>query len=72
MKARTLAFIAGRRAHGATDDEVEEALGMRHQTASPRRLELLEKKLVEDSGERRATRSGCMATVWVVAARATT
>ncbi len=50
---------------GATDDEVEVALDMRHQTASARRRELVLSGAVHDSGERRNTRSGCAATVWV-------
>lgn len=50
---------------GATDAEVEAALGMRHQTASARRRDLVKADLVTDSGQRRATDSGRQATVWV-------
>jgi hypothetical protein len=50
---------------GLTDDDVERATGLRHQTASARRRELVQKGFVEDSGDRRKTSSGCRATVWV-------
>jgi hypothetical protein len=64
LRALVLDFIRGRLGAGATDDEIEVALGMRHQTASARRRELAIGKWIEDSGERRATRSGRMAIVW--------
>ncbi len=50
---------------GATDDEVEWALNLRHQTASARRRELVLLGLVVDSSWRRPTRSGTNATIWV-------
>jgi len=50
---------------GATDDEIEVACGLRHQTASARRRELVKRGLVGDSTSRRFTRSGRRATVWV-------
>lgn len=50
----------------STDDEVEDILGLRHQTASARRRELVLLGLVKDSGERRFTSSGRKATVWRV------
>ena len=50
---------------GATDDELERLLRMRHQTASARRRELVLLGKVVDSGRTRKTRSGCKATVWV-------
>jgi hypothetical protein len=50
---------------GATDDEIEEELGMRHQTVSARRRELVLQGFIKDSGERRQTRSGRKAIVWV-------
>lgn len=49
---------------GATCDEVEEKLSMRHQTASARIYELRERGLLCDSGVRRLTRSGRRAVVW--------
>lgn len=59
-------FLAMRDDYGATDDEVEFVTGMIHQTASARRRELVLDGLVKDSGQRRDTRSGRKATVWVV------
>lgn len=63
---RVYAFISGRWIAGATDDEIEEILGMRHQNASARRNALVRAGRVKDSGLRRPTRSGREATVWVV------
>src|SRR5271170_4472411 len=60
-----LDFIRSRGAFGATDDEVEVALGFRHETASARRNGLVRSRLVRDSGLRRLTRRECPATVWV-------
>ena len=57
---------------GATCDEVEVALDMPHQTASARINELKEDDLetgrpqmLYDSGKRRKTRHGQLATVWI-------
>jgi len=50
---------------GLTCDEVELQLYLRHQTASARVRELAQKGHIKDSGERRATRSGRTAIVWV-------
>lgn len=51
---------------GLTDDEIEVVTGLKHQTASARRRELVLLSQVVDSGERRKTRSGRLATVWRV------
>jgi len=64
MRAQILTLITGMGIVGATDDEVEAYTGMKHQTASARRRELVLKGLVQDSGRTRPTRSGCAATVW--------
>lgn len=53
--------------HGLTTDQVEEITGLSHQTASPRVRELAQANRIKDSGERRKTRSGRNAIVWVVA-----
>lgn len=50
---------------GRTDDEIEYQLGMRHQTASARRNDLVARGMIEDSGRTRRTSSGRKATVWV-------
>lgn len=52
--------------YGATDDEIEQVLDLRHQTASARRRELELKGLVQKTPRRRPTRSGRNAAVYVV------
>lgn len=66
-ESRVLAYITRMGSHGATDDEVEVALNMSHQNASARRRGLVLKDRVRDSGNRRKTRTGSAATVWVLA-----
>lgn len=52
---------------GATCDDVEQRLGLRHQTASARLWELNHKLgLIGDSGRRRPTTTGRRAIVWVL------
>ena len=51
--------------HGMTSDELEMTIGMRHQTASARIRELAMNGRVFDSGQRRQTRSGRKAVVWL-------
>jgi hypothetical protein len=53
------------RPQGATDDEIEQGLNLKHQTASAARRGLVIAGLVRDSGEVRKTRSGRNAIVWV-------
>jgi hypothetical protein len=53
----------GRR--GATGDEIEEAIDIKHQTLGPRLRELVAQHRVVDSGERRPTRSRRPAIVWI-------
>ncbi len=65
LRARVLAFIVEQGPHGATDDEGEAALGIKPQTYTPRRGELVALRLVVDSGRRRNTASGRPAAVWV-------
>lgn len=65
LRARVLAFIVEQGPHGATDDEGETALGIKCQTYTPRRGELVALGLVVDSGRRRNTASGRPAAVWV-------
>lgn len=50
--------------HGATCDEVEVALRLRHQTVSARIRELARDLKIMDTGYRRQTRSGRHAVVW--------
>lgn len=51
----------------STCDEVEVALGLRHQTASARVRELALMNKIVNSGKRRKTSSGRLAIVWRVA-----
>jgi hypothetical protein len=66
LRARVLKVIVDK--GGATDEEIETVTGLKHQTASARRRELVIRGLVEDSGERRLTTSGRKAIVWKEAA----
>jgi predicted transcriptional regulator len=63
-KLRRAVFKVIWESKGMTCDEVEVALGMRHQTASARVCELHQKGHIIDSGKRRPTRSGRDAIVW--------
>lgn len=49
---------------GATCDEVEVVLGLRHQTASARIRDLVIAKRIFDTGRRRLTRSGRKARIY--------
>ena len=51
---------------GATDEEIARACGLNPSTARPRRIELVRRGLVVESGTRK-TASGRMASVWRVA-----
>lgn len=48
----------------STDDEIESALGVSHQTVSAARRTLVKNGLIERTGTLRATRSGRQAQVW--------
>jgi hypothetical protein len=65
MRERVLRFIAAAGEAGTTDDAIEAALGMRHQTASARRRDLVLDGFIGESGRRGKTRSGRSATIWV-------
>jgi hypothetical protein len=64
-------FIRDRGPHGATDEEGEFALGIKPQSYTPRRGELVALGLVVDSGQRRKTESGRPAAVWITPEHAT-
>lgn len=64
MRERVYNHLTALYPGGATDDEMEVALGMRHQTLSARRWELAKDGMVEPSGRYRQTRSGRSAQVW--------
>ena len=69
MRGRVLELIASRGALGATDDEIEVSLDMRHQTASARRRELVLNGSIVFSGMKRKTRSRRNAQVWITTGR---
>ena len=64
-RRRVYDFIVERGEQGATDDELEVALDLPHQTASARRNGLRDDGWLADSGRKRPTRSGADAIVWV-------
>jgi hypothetical protein len=63
-RRRVLEAIFMAAANGLTDEEIQDELHMNPSTQRPRRVELVEGGWVEDSGERRPTRSGMDAVVW--------
>jgi len=65
LRAKVLAHLCGCGDCGATDEEMQDGLGMPASTQRPRRVELVQRLLVRDSGLQRQTRSGRKATVWV-------
>lgn len=66
QRGRVLEFMALRGESGATDEEISEALGLNPSAARPRRVELQDLGYIADSGQRRQTRSGRQAVVWVI------
>jgi hypothetical protein len=64
LRAKIYALIDVRGEYGATCDEIEVGLALRHQTASARVRELALGALIFDSGRRRLTRSGRGARVY--------
>ncbi len=65
--ARVYRALVAAGPHGKTDDELQVELDMDPSTQRPRRVELVRKDLVVDSGTKRLTRSRRRATVWIVA-----
>lgn len=65
LRQRVYEWLLSRGEIGATDEEIQEALAMGGSTARPRRVELLEQHRIRDSGQKRPTRSGRAAVVWV-------
>jgi hypothetical protein len=71
MRERVFEYIKSQGEHGATDDEIEVALGMSHQSCSPRRRELEKDDAIYLTDDRRKTRSGRRAGVYRVVEGAT-
>ena len=67
LRATVLKAIREAGGRGYTDEELQEQLDMPANTERPRRRELFLRNLIRASGERRTTRSGRQAAVWVVA-----
>jgi hypothetical protein len=68
-EGRVYGYVVRAGERGATNDEIEAALGLIHQNASARTRTLVLKGRLRDSGRTRATRSGRQASVWVATAR---
>ncbi|QDP54720.1 MAG: hypothetical protein GOVbin2833_9 [Prokaryotic dsDNA virus sp.] len=66
LRIRLFQWLDERGWEGATDEEMQEGTGIEPNTQRPRRKELQQEGKVFDSGERRKTRSGRNAIVWVV------
>jgi hypothetical protein len=64
QRRRVLALLMERGAFGATDEEIQNSLGLAGNTVRPRRGELIESGLVRQGGKRNTT-SGRKAVVWV-------
>ena len=66
QRAAVLSYIRGCTTAGATDFEIQIALGLDGNTERPRRGELVTVGRIKDSGRKRRTPLGGQATVWVV------
>lgn len=64
LRGRVLDYIRECGATGATDEQIQIALGMNPSTQRPRRIELVRGSHIYDSGMTRPTLSGHAATVW--------
>lgn len=67
QRARVLECLRAA-ANGMTDEEMQVALQMNQNSQRPRRIELVDARLVYDSGRTRPTASGREAVVWGAAA----
>ena len=67
LRIAVMSEFARRGSQGATDEEIQDYLGLAANTERPRRIELWDMGLIRDSGTMRKTRSGRNARVWVVA-----
>jgi hypothetical protein len=65
QRERVLRWVIDRGDHGATDDEIQDALRLSGNSERPRRLELVERGWLVDSGRRRPSYSHGPAIVWV-------
>jgi hypothetical protein len=65
-KLRVLTMLWEEAEHGATDEEIAEALRLPLNTARPRRYDLMKQGWVVESGRERPTATKSEATVWVL------
>ncbi len=65
LRRQVFELIAAAGETGLTDEEGQAASGLDGNTYRPRRWELEKAEMVKDSGQRRKTRSGRAAAVWV-------
>jgi len=65
LRGRVLRCILGS-GGGLTDEEMQQGLNLNPSTQRPRRVELVERGLVRDSGLQRKTRSGRNAVIWEI------
>ena len=66
---RRVLHVIARSTSGLTDEQIQMALEMNPSTQRPRRVELVEGGWIEDSGEKRRTRSGRRAVIWTMTDR---
>lgn len=71
QRRKVLALIRRKGLYGATDEEMQEILGMHHNSQTPRRKELEEGDWIIDSGRTRQTLSDTPAIVWVLSENGT-
>lgn len=64
-RGELLAFLRGREAKGATDEEMQCLVPMNPNTQRPRRVELVQGAWIVNSGRTRKTLGGDDAVVWV-------
>lgn len=69
QRERVYAVIQSAGVYGLTDEEGETLTGIKTQSYTPRRGELVRDGLIRDSGDRRKTQSGCPAAVWVAVSK---
>lgn len=65
LRARVYALLVTCSWQGATDEEMQTALGMNPSTQRPRRIELVKAGRAVDTGRKRPTKSGRMAVIWM-------
>lgn len=68
LRASVYRYILSRGIDGATDEEIQDALGMDGSTQRPRRWELVKSGRVKDSMQTRRTARGRRAVVWIAGA----